>query len=88
MIDHEHRLNADLRQLAAVLAHYTNAEEQRLRSAHPKLLAYLELMIVVRPVWGGGFDVLGEIYATAGAAEEARLAAIMLKLSQADRGAP
>lgn len=58
----------------------TNDLEQQLRAAHPRMAAYLDLMIIARPLFGGGFEVLGEVYPTADAADEARRAAVMHKL--------
>jgi hypothetical protein len=58
----------------------TDDLEQRLRADHPHLAAYLDLTILVRPIWQYGFDVLGSIYPTAEEAEEARRAAVMFEL--------
>jgi len=64
----------------------TDELERQLRVAHPRLAGYLDMTILARRLWGGGYEVLGEIYATPAAAEEARRAAIMHKLIAADRG--
>jgi len=58
----------------------TDELEQQLRADYPHLAAYLDMTIIVRPLWQYGYDVLGEIYATAEAANEARRAAVMSKI--------
>jgi len=60
-------------------------EYQQLRAAHPKMAAYLDLMIIVRPLFGGGYGVLDTIYPTEEDADEARKAAIMLELVRVSR---
>ena len=67
------------------LEQLTDELEQQLRADHPHLAAYLDMTIVVRPLWQYGFDVLGEIYATAKEANEARRAAVMQQLIAVDR---
>ena len=85
MNQYEQEMIADLQQLADCLKHYTDLAEQALRAKYPTLTAWLELTVKARPISGGGFMVAGEIYATAGAAEEARLTAILLELSKHDQ---
>lgn len=68
------------------LEQLTDELERQLRVAHPRLAGYLDMTIVARRLWGGGFEVLGEVYPTPAAAEEARRAAVMHKLIEADRG--
>jgi hypothetical protein len=60
--------------------------EQQLRAKHPRLAAYLDMTVLARPLWGGGFEVLSTIYGSAEEADEARRAAVMHKLIEADRG--
>lgn len=62
------------------LEQLTDDLEQQLRAAHPRMAAYLDMTILARPLWGGGFDVCGEIYATAEQASEAQRAAVMQHL--------
>ena len=62
------------------LAQLTDELEQQLRSAHPHLATYLDMTIIVRPLWQSGFDVLGEVYSTAEQADEARRAAVLHKI--------
>jgi hypothetical protein len=66
------------------VAALTDALEAQLRSRHPHLTDYLEMTILVRKLWGGGFDVIGQTYATEADALEAKRAAIMHKLIAAD----
>lgn len=54
--------------------------EQQLRAAHPRLAAYLDMTIQPRRLWVGGWDVLGEIYASEEQANEAQRAAVLAKL--------
>ena len=61
----------------------TDKLEQQLRNELPKLAEYLDMTIVTRSLWGGGFDVLGVTYATTEEAEDARRAAIMGRLLKA-----
>lgn len=68
------------------LQQLTNELEQQLRAAHPRLAAYLDMTILARPLWGGGYDVLGTIYSTKEEAEEAQRAGVMHKLIEAERG--
>ncbi len=58
----------------------TNELEQQLRADHPRLATYLDLMLEPHKIWGGGWLVLGEIYASLEQAHEARRAAVMAKL--------
>lgn len=70
------------------LEQLTDEYEAQLRADHPHFAAYLDMTIVVRPLWQYGYDVLGSIYATADEAEEARRAAVMfelMKVAQAGR---
>ena len=62
-----------------------DAQEQQLRADHPHFAAYLDMTILARPLWQYGFDVLGNIYATAEEAEEARRAAVMFELLKVDQ---
>ena len=62
------------------LEEHADAEYDRLRAAHPHFAEYLDMMILVRPVFGGGFDVAGLICGTPAEADEARKAAIMFEL--------
>lgn len=62
------------------LEEYAGARYNELREAHPHFAGYLDLMIVVRPVFGGGYDVIGEIYPDRESAIEAQKAAIMIEL--------
>lgn len=64
---------------------YADEHEQLLYTRYPKMAAYLNLAITIRPISGGGFDVGGEIYPTWGMADEARRALIMQKLITLDR---
>lgn len=59
--------------------------EQQLRGRHPKLAAYLDMMLQPAKLFGGGWLVLGTIYASEGDAVEARRAAVMMKLTEVDR---
>lgn len=61
--------------------------ESRLRADHPHFAAYLDMTILARPLWMGGFDVLGQTYGTTEEAEEARRAAVMFELMKLDRRA-
>lgn len=62
------------------------AEEQyrRLRVAHPRLAGYLDMTIQPRRLWEGGYDLLGQTYATREEALDAQRAAILRKLIAAD----
>jgi cytochrome c-type biogenesis protein CcmH/NrfG len=62
----------------------TDELEQQLRAGHPHLAAYLDLMLEPHKIWGGGWLVLGEIYANQEQAHEARRAAVMAKLVEVD----
>lgn len=59
--------------------------ESRLRADHPHFAEYLDMTILTRPLWMGGFDVLGQTYGTAEEAEEARRAAVMFELLKIKR---
>ena len=69
------------RQLAALV----DEHEQLLRDRHPRLAAYLDMMLEPAPMWGGGWLVLGTVYASEDDAIEARRAAVMMKLTEVDR---
>ena len=60
--------------------------EQLLRQHHPKLAAYLDMMLEPAKIWGGGWLVLGEIYESQGQAHEARRAAVMMRLMDVESG--
>jgi hypothetical protein len=59
--------------------------ERQLRVKHPRLAGYLDMTIQARRLWGGGYEVLDEIYPTPEAAAEAVKAAIVHKLIAAER---
>lgn len=67
------------------LAELTDQHEQQIRGRHPKLAAYLDMMLEPAPMWGSGWLVLGTIYASKDDAHEARRAAVMMKLTEVDR---
>jgi hypothetical protein len=67
------------------IAVHTMRLETELRAKHPRLAAFLDMTIQPRKLWGGGFDVLGETYPNEDTAEEARRAAVMHKLLEAER---
>jgi hypothetical protein len=69
------------RQLAALV----DEHEQLLRQRHPKLAEYLDLMLTPAKLFGGGWLVLGTIYASEDDAVEARRVAVMMKLTEVDR---
>lgn len=58
---------------------------KQLYSENPRLVEYLNTMILARSVWPSGYDVLGTVYETAEEAEEARSAAILVALIRAKR---
>lgn len=70
------------------LEQLTDEFERQLRAAHPRLAEYLDMTILARPVWGGGFDVCGELYATKEQAEEAQRAAVMQILIEVNERRP
>jgi len=72
-------------QQQTTLQQYTDEYEAQLRADHPHLAAYLDMTIIVRPLWQYGYDVLGEIYATAEAANEAQRAAVMHHLIEVEQ---
>lgn len=61
-----------------------DAYERQLIDRHPRLAAYLDMMITIRPMWGGGWDVSGETFASESDANEAKRAQIMQKLIEAN----
>jgi hypothetical protein len=71
--------------LAAKIEVHTQRLEAELRQKHPRFAAYLDMTIVPRKLWGGGYDVLGETYPDLAAAQEAQRAAVMHKLLEAER---
>jgi hypothetical protein len=66
--------------------HESPADEQYrlLRVKHPRLAGYLDMTIVPRRLWEGGYDLLGQTYATRNEALNAQRAAILRKLIAAD----
>jgi hypothetical protein len=81
----DQQVESDLRRLAEAIKPLAEASERDLRARHPRLAGYLDMTILARRLWGGGFDVLGVIYPDQGSADEAVKAAIMHKLIAADR---
>ena len=71
--------------LDSQLAALVDDHERQLRDRHPRLAAYLDLMLEPVKLFGGGWLVLGSIYATEQDAHEARRAAVMMKLTEVDR---
>lgn len=67
------------------LAQLVDDHEQQLRDRHSRLAAYLDMMLEPHKLFGGGWLVLGTIYATEDDAIEARRAAVMMKLTEVDR---
>lgn len=72
--------------LDSQLAALVDDHERLLRSRYPKLTAYLDLTLRPAKLFGGGWLVLGTIYADEDDANEAQRAAIMMKLIEVDRG--
>lgn len=70
------------------LSQLVDEHEQQLRDRHPKLAAYLDMMLEPAKLWGGGWLVLGTIYADEDDAHEARRAGVMMKLTEVDRSKP
>jgi hypothetical protein len=68
--------------------HESPDDEQyhRLRAAHPRLAGYLDMTIQPRRLWEGGYDLLGQTYATRDEALDAQRAAIKEKLIAAGEG--
>lgn len=60
------------------------AEYDHLRAAHPAFAAYLDMTILVRPIFGGAWDVIGQLYGSQAEADEACKAAIMFELTRID----
>ena len=71
-------------QLERQIDRIAEAEYDRLRAAHPHFAEYLDLTILVRPIFGGAFDVIGQLYGSEAEAEEARKAAVMFELIRID----
>ena len=59
--------------------------ERQLRSRHPRLAAYLDLMLKPHELWMGGWIVLGTIYPDEDSANQAYRAAVMHKLTEVER---
>jgi hypothetical protein len=68
------------------LARLADEFQEQLLADYPNEALWMLQMHPVRALWGGGFDLLGQTYATAAMAIAAQRATIMTKLAQI--GAP
>lgn len=85
---YNHEIEQQQQQYIAQLERLTDDLENLLRDRHPRLAAYLDMMLAPAKLWGGGWLVLGTIYASEDDAIEARRAAVMMKLTEVDRQNP
>lgn len=77
--------DGSLTALANEIAPMADEAERQLRVRHPRLAGYLDMTIIARRLWNGGYEVLDEVYPTPAEAAAAVQAAIMSKLIAADR---